>query len=106
MEYQSDRKTISEEKPNRSSGGIIWVLLAGVALVVVVLFATGFWSLDVKDSGSLPSVKMSATGGKLPDVDAASKKIVVGTTETTVEVPTIETKKKSVEVPTASVKDN
>ena len=80
-------------------------LLAVVVLIAIVLFATGFWSADVKE-GELPSVDVSAEGGKLPDVDLDSKEVVVGTTETTVEVPKVETEKTKVDVPVVGVKDD
>lgn len=75
-----------------------------VVLVVVVLFATGFWSVEVKE-GALPDVDVTAEGGKLPAVDVDSKEVVVGTTETNIEVPKIETEKEKAEVPTVGVKD-
>ena len=81
----------------------ILILLAVVVLVVIVLFATGFWSADVKE-GALPEVKVD--GGALPEVDVDSKEVVVGTTETNIEVPKIETEKETVAVPVVGVKDN
>lgn len=73
----------------RSSGGRTIGIIVVLALVVVgLLFATGFWSADVK-GGSLPDVKVSAKGGDLPDVDLKSKEVVVGTKKTTVDVPTV-----------------
>ena len=81
----------------------ILILLAVVVLVVIVLFATGFWSADVKE-GALPEV--SVDGGEMPAVDVDSKEVVVGTTETTVEVPKIETEKETIDVPVIGVKDN
>ncbi len=70
------------------AGRTIAILLGIVALVVVVLFATGFWSADVKE-GSLPQVDVSAKGGELPKVDVDSKEVVVGTKKTEVEVPVV-----------------
>lgn len=80
-------------------------LLVVVVLIAIVLFATGFWNADVKE-GALPQVDVSAEGGKLPDVDVDSKEIVVGTTETNVSVPKIETEKTKIDVPVVGVKDN
>ncbi len=80
-------------------------LLVVVVLIAIVLFATGFWKADVKE-GALPDVDVSAEGGKLPDVDVDSKELVVGTTETNVEVPKIETETEKVDVPVVGVKDN
>ncbi len=80
-------------------------LLVVVVLVAIVLFATGFWKADVKE-GALPDVDVSAEGGKLPGVDVDSKELVVGTTETNVEVPKIETETEKVDVPVVGVKDD
>ncbi len=80
-------------------------ILAVIVLVVIVLFATGFWRADVKE-GALPDVDVTAKGGDLPEVDVDSKEVVVGTTNTTIEVPKIETEKEKVAVPVIGVKDN
>jgi len=80
-------------------------ILAVIVLVVIVLFATGFWRADVKE-GSLPDVDVTAKGGDLPSIDVDSKEVVVGTTNTTIEVPKIETEKEQVAVPVVGVKDN
>ena len=81
----------------------VLIILAAAVLVIIVLFATGFWSADVKE-GALPEVKVE--GGALPGVDVDSKEVVVGTTETQVEVPKIETEKETIDVPVVGVKDN
>lgn len=76
----------------RKSGMSVWVwVVLAVVVIVGVLFATGFWSADVKE-GAMPDV--SVEGGKLPGVDVDSKEVVVGT------------EKKEVEVPVVGVKDN
>ena len=80
-------------------------ILVVVVLIAIVLFATGFWKADVKE-GALPTVDVSAEGGKMPGVDVDSKEVVVGTTETNVEVPKIKTETTKVDVPVVGVKDN
>ena len=80
-------------------------ILAVIVVIAIILFATGFWSADVKE-GALPDVDVSAQGGALPDVDVDSKEVVVGTTNTTIDVPKIETQKEEVSVPAIGVKDN
>jgi regulator of protease activity HflC (stomatin/prohibitin superfamily) len=82
----------------------VLIILAIAVLVAIVLFATGFWSVDQTQEGALPAVKVE--GGALPAFDADSKEVVVGTTETTVEVPKIETEKETIDVPVVGVKDN
>jgi len=89
----------------RGAGTVIGGIIALAVLVVVVLFATGFWSANVTREGALPSIKVDAQGGELPKVDVNSKKIVVGTTDQTVDVPTVQTKKTKIEVPTVGVKN-
>lgn len=87
------------------AGRTIGILVALVALVVVVLFATGFWSANVTKEGELPEVKVSADGGALPQVDVDSKKVVVGTKETSVEVPKVTTEEEKIDVPVVGVSD-
>ncbi|NML12909.1 hypothetical protein HHL08_22715 [Sphingobium sp. AR-3-1] len=82
-----DRVMVEKKGPGRT---LVIALVAVVALVGV-LFATGFWSADVKE-GDLPEV--SVNGGELPKVDVDSKAVVVGT------------KKEEIDVPTVGVKDN
>ncbi|WP_313436879.1 hypothetical protein [Novosphingobium sp.] len=68
----------------------VWVWVALIAIVIVgLLFATGFWSADVKE-GDLPEV--SVKGGELPKVDVDSKEVVVGTKKETIDVPTVDVK--------------
>ena len=76
-------------------------ILALIALVIVgILFATGFWKLN-GTPGSMP--KVSVQGGSMPKVGVQSDKLVVGTKDTTVDVPKIETKKAEVKVPVIGV---
>jgi hypothetical protein len=96
-------RTANGEKRS-SSGPLIGGILLTILAVVVVLFATGFWSMDV-NGGALPTVDVSAKGVSLPDVDVNSKEIVVGTSKQTVTVPKVETKKTTIDVPTIGVKD-
>jgi len=104
-EYQNaDGTTTIVEK--RSNTGMMIAMLVGLAAIIVaVLFLTGFWSADVTKSGSLPDVKVSAKGGSLPQVDVHSKEVVVGTKATEVTVPKVETTKTTVDVPVVGVKD-
>jgi beta-lactam-binding protein with PASTA domain len=88
----------------RSGGTTIIVILVAIAVIVGVLFATGFWSANVTKKGSLPEVVVK--GGALPKVDMDSKEVVVGTSKTKVEVPKVKTETETVDVPTIGVKDN
>lgn len=82
-----DRVVVERKGPGRT----IAILAIAALAIVGILFATGFWSADVKE-GDMPEV--SVKGGALPKVDVDSKKVVVGT------------KKEEIEVPTVGVKDN
>ena len=86
----------------------ILAILAIIVVVVIILFATGFWDVRQTDEGALPDVDVSAEGGDLPAFDVDSKEVVVGTTETNVEVPDVDvsTQETEVEVPVVGVKDN
>ncbi|RXR29542.1 hypothetical protein [Sphingobium fluviale] len=84
-EYRNEN--IGHER--RSGTGRIVLIVAIVAAVIVgLLFATGFWTADVEE-GALPDVDVSATGGEMPAVDVDSKEVVVGTKEETIDVPTV-----------------
>lgn len=100
-EYRDTDEVVVERRGG--AGRTIAILLGLVLLVVIVLFATGFWSAKVTKDGALPEVDVSAKGGQLPQVDMDSKKIEVGTAKTTVEVPKVETEKKTVDVPVIGV---
>lgn len=84
----------------------VLIILVVLVLAAIVLFATGFWSVNETREARLPNVDISAEGGQLPGIDVDSKEVVVGTTETEIEVPKIETETKTVEVPVVGVKDN
>ena len=90
---------------NRRKLAIIAGIVVLLLVIVGILFATGFWSADVKE-GSLPEVDVSAKGGELPKVDLDSKAIVAGTTTKEVEVPKVTTTTEKVQVPVVGVKDN
>lgn len=106
VDYTTDRNGDRVVVARRGGAGRVLGIVAIVAAVIVaLLFLTGFWSADVK-KGALPDVDISAKGGALPDVDLDSKKVVVGTRDTTVEVPKVKTEKETVSVPVIGVKDN
>ncbi|NJR78516.1 hypothetical protein [Sphingomonas corticis] len=96
-----DRVVVRRGGPGRT----IAIIAAVLAVIAAILFATGFWSADVKE-GALPDVDVSAKGGALPKVDLDSKEVVVGTKETSVDVPKVKTEKEKIDVPVVGVKDN
>lgn len=85
-EERRDEKIVERRRGGAGRGVLLIVLL--VVAIVAVLFATGFWSADVK-KGSLPDVDVSVQGGELPKVNVDSKKVVVGTKKETIDVPTV-----------------
>lgn len=85
----------------------ILIILAIAALVLLVLFATGFLNVNQTREAELPNVDVTAEGGQAPAFDVDSKEVVVGTTETNVSVPEVDvdTKQETVDVPVVGVKD-
>jgi len=75
--------------------------LVGIAAVVVaILVSLGLLTLKTSP-GSLPSV--SVNGGTAPSVDANLATVSVGTTNKTIEVPTVTTTEKTITVPTVTM---
>lgn len=85
-EYRED--TVRQERRGGGTGRIVLIVALVAALIVGLLFASGFWTADVKE-GALPDVDVSAKGGAMPEVDVDSKEVVVGTKEETIDVPTV-----------------
>ncbi len=104
-EYRDNAGNTTYVERKSNTGMIVGAVVLLALVIIGLLFATGFWSANVK-GGELPKVNVSAKGGALPDVDVKSKEVVVGTSKTTVDVPTVKTEKKSIDVPTVGVKDN
>ena len=77
-------------------------LLLVVVLGLIAAFALGLIGVDKTRDAKLPEIK--AEGGQMPGFDVKTADVAVGTTNTTVEVPKIETEKKSVAIPTLDVK--
>ena len=75
-------------------------LVGLAALVVVALVSLGMLKLDTK-AGSLPSVSLN--GGKAPSVDAKMATVELGTSNRSIEVPTVTTTTKTIAVPTLTV---
>ena len=105
-EYRNADGTTTIVEKRSNTGMVIGLIVAAAVIIIALLFMTGFWSADVKKTGSLPDVQVSAKGGSLPDVDVHSKEVVVGTKPTQVTVPKVETTKTTVDVPVVGVKDD
>lgn len=78
----------------------ILVLLGLAALVVIGLVSTGMMTLNVTP-GSVPHVALE--GGKAPEVNANLATVQLGTSEKTVEVPTVTTTQRTLQVPTLTI---
>ena len=75
-------------------------ILGIIVVVAIIAVLTGFVNLH-GSSGSLP--KVAVEGGKMPSVNADVGSIDVGSKNSTVDVPKVETVKKTVSVPTVAV---
>lgn len=77
----------------------------GLALVAVLLLIAaimfGWVGVDQTRSAQLPTIR--AEGGQLPGFEVKHADVEVGTTNTTVEVPSVGTKEKTVTVPKVEV---
>ena len=78
----------------------ILVLIGLAAVVLVILMSLGMIQINMR-SGSLPSIAVS--GGQAPVVKADVGKIDIGTTNTTVAVPTVQMTNATVQMPTVHV---
>ena len=78
-------------------------LLALVIIVAAVIAAFAFKLIDINQltSGSLPRVE--AVGGSLPKFEVNTAKVVAGTRDETVKVPTMQTEEKTIKLPTLHV---
>jgi hypothetical protein len=75
-------------------------ILAIIVVIAIIAVWTGFINLH-GSAGSLP--KVSVQGGQAPTVAADVGSIDVGSKNSSVDVPKVETVKKKVEVPTIAV---
>lgn len=82
----------------KSTGSMIAIV---IVIVAVIAIAFGFFRVRQTQEGKLPEVAVS--GGQAPKFDVDAPKVSVGTAQTTVTVPKVETKQESITVPTVSV---
>lgn len=88
-----------------SSGARSGLIIAVVAvLAVIAAFAFGLIDIDQTKETKLPEVAVE--GGQAPAFDVKTADVDVGTTNTSVEVPTVDvgTTREKVELPTVDVK--
>lgn len=82
----------------------ILVLIGLALLAVVVLMAIGMIRIEQQQGASLPRLTVGAEGGQLPKFKAETGTVGIGTTNKTVQVPTVEMTNKTVAVPEIQVK--
>ncbi|AJP73925.1 hypothetical protein [Sphingomonas hengshuiensis] len=82
----------------------ILVLVGLAAIAVVVLMSLGMLSVEQQQGMSLPRVSFDAQGGQLPKFKAETGSVGIGTSNKTVDVPTVEMKSTTVSIPTIEVK--
>jgi hypothetical protein len=79
--------------------------ILGLGVIVVLLLIAGLWlgllRVDQTQQAELP--KVSVSGGHAPKFDVQTAKVAVGTTQTTIEVPKVETETKAVNLPKVTV---
>jgi hypothetical protein len=75
-------------------------ILAIVVVIAIIAVATGFVNLH-GSPGELPKVKVE--GGQAPAVKADVGSVDVGTKNSSIDMPKVETVKKKIEVPTVAV---
>ena len=82
----------------------ILVLIGLIALAIVVLMSVGMLRIEQQQGATMPKITFDAQGGQLPKFKAETGSIGLGTTNTTVELPTVEMKNTTVTLPTIEVK--
>jgi hypothetical protein len=79
--------------------------ILGLAVIVVLVLIVGLWlgllRVDQTQQAELP--KVSVSGGQAPKFDVQTAKVNVGTTQTTIDVPKVETEKKAIDLPKVTV---
>jgi hypothetical protein len=82
----------------KTTGGVIAIV---VIIIVVIAVVFGFLRVRQTQTAKLPEV--SVQGGQAPKFDVDAAKVDVGTKQSSVPVPKIETKQQPITVPTVSV---
>ena len=79
--------------------------ILGLGVIVVLVLIAGLWlgllRVDQTQQAELP--KVSVSGGQAPKFDVQTAKVNVGTSQTVIDVPKVETEKRAVELPKVSV---
>ena len=100
----TENRTVIHDEPVvvRRTNNMGWLLaLLIIVAAVVAAFAFKLINIDQISSGSLP--KVETTGGSLPKFSVDTAKVVAGTKDETVKVPTVQTEDKTIKLPTLHV---
>lgn len=81
----------------------ILVLVGIIVLIVVALMALGMLRIEKQGDAALPTVRFNVEGGHLPRFSAQTGSVGIGTTNRTVELPTVEMQNTTVTLPTIRV---
>ena len=68
-------------------GRVLGTIVGLVVIVGIIAYATGFFTVNQTQEGSLPDVNV--TGGSLPKVDVDAADVNVTTETKTIEVPKV-----------------
>jgi hypothetical protein len=79
----------------------ILALLGLAAIILVIGMSLGMIKLEQTAGATFPTIKLE--GGSAPSFKADVGKVSLGTTNTTVEVPTLSTTNKTISIPTIEV---
>ena len=90
-----------------STGKVVGILVAVVAIVGAVWVATTLIDVDQTEPGKLPDVDVAidAEAGKIPEYDVDTGEVEVGTETETVLVPEVVMVEEEVDVPTVDVEE-
>ncbi|WP_339681982.1 hypothetical protein [uncultured Hyphomonas sp.] len=90
-----------------STGKVVGIVVAVVAIVGAVWVATTLIDVDQTEPGKLPDVDVAidAEAGKIPEYDVDTGEVEVGTETETVLVPEVVMVEEEVEVPTVDVEE-
>lgn len=81
----------------------ILMLVGIVALVIVVLMALGMLRIEQQSDASLPSISFDVEGGKMPTFKAETGTVAVRSSNTSVELPTVQMQNTTISLPTIEV---
>ena len=76
----------------------------GAVVLILVLAALVFGFLRVRQTQDAKLPQVSVQGGQAPKFDVDAAKVNVGTTQTSIPVPKVETKKEPITLPTVDVR--